>query len=79
MPIFEYVCKKCGHEFEELVFGGVMPSCPACGTEKTQKLMSRCSHSSGKSGYDDNSYTPVPSSGGSCAGCGGGHCATCGH
>ncbi|WP_417292104.1 FmdB family zinc ribbon protein, partial [Desulfovibrio porci] len=25
MPIYEYSCEKCGHEFEELVFDDVAP------------------------------------------------------
>ena len=31
MPIYEYKCQSCGHEFEELVsLGGPAPACPAC-------------------------------------------------
>lgn len=30
MPIFEYVCKECGHGFEALVFGRDKASCPKC-------------------------------------------------
>ena len=44
MPIYEYTCKKCGHEFEELVFSQKdMPACPQCGSRNTEKLMSACS------------------------------------
>lgn len=44
MPIYEYVCKQCGHEFEELVFNGEEPvACPRCGAKDTEKLMSACS------------------------------------
>ena len=32
MPIFEYRCKKCEHEFEELVFNRKAKiNCPECG------------------------------------------------
>ncbi|GFH62696.1 MAG: FmdB family regulatory protein [Candidatus Desulfovibrio kirbyi] len=78
MPIFEYICTKCGQEFEELIFDTAAPPCPACGSAKTRKLMSLCSHSSGKSGGED-AYTPPSSPGGSCVGCAGGNCASCGH
>jgi len=30
MPIFEYLCKSCEHEFEALVFGDEKASCPKC-------------------------------------------------
>lgn len=76
MPIFEYVCGKCGKEFEELVFGDVTPPCPQCSSTKTRKLMSRCRHSTGGGGGGD--YAPPSSGGGSgCAGCSGGNCASC--
>lgn len=43
MPIYEYVCKACGHEFEELVFSTQeAPACPQCGSPRTEKLMSAC-------------------------------------
>lgn len=43
MPIYEFACKKCGHNFEVLYRasdGTSMPSCPACKSKKTEKLMS---------------------------------------
>jgi len=43
MPIYEYICKECGNEFEELVFSqDASAPCPKCGSEKTEKLMSAC-------------------------------------
>jgi putative FmdB family regulatory protein len=30
MPIYDYLCKACGHEFEELVRHGESPVCPKC-------------------------------------------------
>ena len=30
MPIFEYLCKACDHEFETLVLGNEKASCPKC-------------------------------------------------
>lgn len=41
MPLFEYVCTACGHEFEELVFGGKEPTkCPKCGQAKIKRKLS---------------------------------------
>ena len=34
MPIYEYACKSCGHEFEELIRGNEQPACPACGQSR---------------------------------------------
>ncbi|WP_272699278.1 FmdB family zinc ribbon protein [Desulfovibrio sp. Fe33] len=43
MPIYEYTCKKCGNEFEELVLGAdTVVTCPECGSKDTEKLMSAC-------------------------------------
>jgi putative FmdB family regulatory protein len=30
MPIFEYTCKACGHQFELLVLKTTVPACPEC-------------------------------------------------
>ena len=30
MPIFEYLCKECDHEFEALVYGSQKAACPKC-------------------------------------------------
>ncbi len=79
MPIYEYSCNKCGNDFEELVFGNTPPSCPQCGSVDTHKLVSCCArHRSGSAGGGDMDAASA-SSGGGCAGCSGGHCATCGH
>jgi len=40
MPIYEYVCKACGHEFEHLVRGDESPACPSCGRRKLGKKLS---------------------------------------
>jgi putative FmdB family regulatory protein len=34
MPIFEYICKECDHEFEALVLGSDKASCPKCQSKK---------------------------------------------
>ena len=42
MPIFEYQCQACGHQFDALqkVGEGALRKCPACGKLKLQKLVS---------------------------------------
>lgn len=30
MPIFEYICKECDHQFEALVYGEQKAECPKC-------------------------------------------------
>jgi putative FmdB family regulatory protein len=30
MPLFDFVCKSCQHEFETLVRPGSTPECPSC-------------------------------------------------
>jgi putative FmdB family regulatory protein len=40
MPIFEYVCQQCQHEFETLVFGRDKAKCPACQSTKLAPQLS---------------------------------------
>jgi putative FmdB family regulatory protein len=40
MPLFEYECKKCGHQFETLVMGSTKPTCPSCNSLRLEKLLS---------------------------------------
>ena len=40
MPIFEYECRACGHEFEQLVRTGDVPACPQCHSAELEKLLS---------------------------------------
>lgn len=40
MPIYEYACKKCRHQFEELVRGKEKPACPKCKSKDLEKLIS---------------------------------------
>jgi putative FmdB family regulatory protein len=30
MPLYEYTCRRCEHEFEALVFDGEAVECPEC-------------------------------------------------
>ncbi|MDP2846690.1 MAG: zinc ribbon domain-containing protein [Humidesulfovibrio sp.] len=80
MPIFEYVCKKCKNQFEELVFSqDEQAVCPSCGSTRTEKLMSCCRSKVGGGPNMDSpaaQASPAPSGGG-CSGCSGGSCSTC--
>ncbi len=40
MPIFEYVCQKCQHEFETLIFGRDKAKCPKCQSQKLTPQLS---------------------------------------
>ncbi len=40
MPIFEYVCKECEHEFEALVFGDEKAACPKCHSKRLAPQLS---------------------------------------
>jgi putative FmdB family regulatory protein len=41
MPIFEYKCRGCGHEFETLVRPHLpAPKCPKCDSTDLEKLLS---------------------------------------
>ena len=40
MPIYEYACRKCGHEFETLVRSGSFPDCPSCRSTELEKKLS---------------------------------------
>jgi len=34
MPIYEYTCKDCSHEFEALVYGREKAECPKCHSKR---------------------------------------------
>jgi putative FmdB family regulatory protein len=40
MPLYEYRCRACGHQFEALVRPGIRPACPSCSTEDLDRLLS---------------------------------------
>ena len=40
MPIFEYICQECQHEFETLVFGRDKAKCPKCQSQKLSPQLS---------------------------------------
>lgn len=40
MPIFDFQCKGCGHEFEALVRASDTPECPSCQSQDLERLLS---------------------------------------
>jgi putative FmdB family regulatory protein len=40
MPIFEYICQKCHHQFEALVYGKQKAECPKCHATKLDPQLS---------------------------------------
>ena len=40
VPLFDFECRACRHEFEALVRTGDEPSCPACGSRDLERLLS---------------------------------------
>ena len=40
MPIHEYACRACGHEFETLVRSADTPDCVSCGSRDLDKKLS---------------------------------------
>jgi putative FmdB family regulatory protein len=76
MPIYEFQCRACGREFEELFrsSGAVKPpACPKCHSRKTERQFSVFGMSGGSAGKSESS------SGASCGGCRRSSCAGCGH
>lgn len=72
MPIYEYLCEKCGKEFELIVFKEEDVVCPECGNRDLKKKMSTFGFSVG--------YKFTPSStgkGSSCSGCSSTNCSSC--
>jgi putative FmdB family regulatory protein len=43
MPVYEFECEECGAGFEELAAPGATVVCPACGSERTRRLLSQVS------------------------------------
>jgi putative FmdB family regulatory protein len=40
MPLYEYSCKACTHQFEVLVRNGDKPECPACHGSELERRFS---------------------------------------
>ncbi|MEJ2033256.1 MAG: zinc ribbon domain-containing protein [Deltaproteobacteria bacterium] len=72
MPLFDFVCRVCGKEFETLVMGSDRPVCPHCASTDLEKQVSTFAfRSKGEGGQT------VTGAGSKCAGCAGSSCSTC--
>jgi putative FmdB family regulatory protein len=63
VPIYEYSCRGCKHEFELLIRGQEQPECPTCHSRDLEKQFSvPAAHSN--SSKELPLCSPAPSSGG---------------
>jgi putative FmdB family regulatory protein len=63
MPLYEYACKACRHEFEALVRNADAPECPAChGHELERRLSVFAAHTAGAA----PKFTATPGACGTC-------------
>ena len=54
MPIYEYVCKACGEEFEKIIgFSDPAPPCPSCDGGVEKKISLSAFHLKGGGWYSD--------------------------
>jgi len=73
MPLFDFICRSCGREFEALVMGSSKPKCPECQSEDLQKQMSVFAHRSS----GDSSSSGGAGSGSGCSSCSSSSCSSC--
>lgn len=82
MPIYEYACGACGHELEELqkMSDAPLTTCPACGKDELQKLVSAAGFRLKGSGWYETDFktkkaeppkksSDTPCSTGACSAC----------
>jgi putative FmdB family regulatory protein len=73
VPIYEYTCKKCKHEFEILLLSSDQKvSCPKCKAKNPKKRFSVFAHKS------DFGFTPSTGGGSACGSCSSSNCSGCG-
>lgn len=64
MPYYEYMCKACGHEFEEFqkITEPPVRTCPECGKRRVKRLISQTSFVLKGSGWYVTDYGKKPGS-----------------
>lgn len=81
MPIYEYVCKNCCHQFEMIRSTKDLDAdieCPQCNANAAEKLMSICKSKMEMSFSDyQNMAASSSSSSSSCSGCAAASCSGC--
>jgi putative FmdB family regulatory protein len=66
MPIFEYVCQQCRHQFEAIVLGTQKAACPKCESKQLSQQLSSFAVRGEKSQKSDAPASPT----GACGSCG---------
>lgn len=66
MPIYEYLCEKCGHEFEreQRITEDPVKTCPKCRAKKVRRLISRTAFVLKGSGWYSDLYSSAKPEGG---------------
>lgn len=77
MPIYEYQCETCTHEFEELVRGVECVHCPHCQGASVRRKLSTFAKGGGAPVETFSAQATSSVSAGKCSGCSGGSCASC--
>lgn len=64
MPIYEYLCEKCGHEFEreQRITADPIKTCPKCKARKVKKLISQTSFVLKGGGWYNDLYSSAKKS-----------------
>ena len=68
MPIFEYTCQDCQHEFEALTRASMQPECPRCHSVSLAKRLSVFATASAGDGQAAQLEAAGPA--GACGACG---------
>jgi putative FmdB family regulatory protein len=63
VPLYEFVCETCAHEFEDLVRADETPACPSCRGTRLRRLMSVVAVGRGD---EPAAAAPAPRACGSC-------------
>jgi putative FmdB family regulatory protein len=66
MPVYEYLCKGCGHEFEreQRISDAPIKKCPSCGALKARRQISRTSFVLKGGGWYSDLYGGKPAKSG---------------
>lgn len=66
MPIYEYVCKECRHNFELITHAAKKPECPACRSVELEKQLSVFAARTGRGGGERLPEDVPPGACGTC-------------
>ena len=76
MPMYDFYCTECAHEFEDMVGSNeACPPCPECGSSATERLVCAPNLKKGAMPFKVGPVRPMPKNkrppcGGGCSGCG---------